>query len=189
MNATECRRASRHQTVSGRYRNAAFAGFAAAAIVCGPVAGGRSIARHRDGIAERFKHPGIGGGDSGLKAGILSVRRADSAHQPQSDHTQPAPASRQLVHRRPFGSPIFNLPATALCPPVLPKQGSCCPRKVIPRKTQKKLSFLPANRSLCSHRTCSPRTPPGLPRGPKICFTSIPSYHTTLPFVVEFALT
>ena len=39
MNATECRRASRHQTVSGRYRNAAFAGFAAAAIVCGPVAG------------------------------------------------------------------------------------------------------------------------------------------------------
>lgn len=39
MNATQCRRAARPQTVSGRSRSLAFAGFAAAAIVCGPVAG------------------------------------------------------------------------------------------------------------------------------------------------------
>ncbi len=39
MNALECWCAAAPKTLSGRYRKAAFAGLAAAAIVCGPVAG------------------------------------------------------------------------------------------------------------------------------------------------------
>ena len=39
MNATQCRRATRAQTSSGRFRTAAFAGLAVAAIVCGHTSG------------------------------------------------------------------------------------------------------------------------------------------------------
>ncbi len=39
MNTTQCWRATRARTLFGRYRTAAFAGLAAAAIVCGPAAG------------------------------------------------------------------------------------------------------------------------------------------------------
>ncbi|MEE9130932.1 MAG: galactose oxidase-like domain-containing protein [Phycisphaerales bacterium] len=43
MNVLQCWRAARPQTSSGRYRKAAFAGLATAAIVCGPVAGQPNI--------------------------------------------------------------------------------------------------------------------------------------------------